>query len=236
MLQSPAMNVIKINLALLLSIIFTSIFCQRPALVHPNTASSGWQSLFKRDFSNAIYPKGVWTIVNGIITASKDEALWSKKKYNNFILDLEFKNAKGTNSGVFVHASDLKNWTEHSVEIQIADDFDPEWASAAPSWQCGAIFGHQAASQHLVKKPGLWNHYTITCIGKMIWVVLNGQLVNQCDMNLYTSDKMNPDSTPIPEWLSKPLSTLSLKGHIGFQGKHAGAPIYFKNIRIKELG
>ena len=24
-------------------------------------------------------------------------------------------------------------------------------------------------------------------------------------------------------------------GYIGFQGKHAGAPIYFRNIRLEEL-
>ncbi len=54
-------------------------------------------------------------------------------------------------------------------------------------------------------------------------------------MNLYTSGKTNPDGSEIPAWLSNPLATLPLHGYIGFQGKHAGAPIYFRNIRIKEL-
>jgi hypothetical protein len=31
------------------------------------------------------------------------------------------------------------------------------------------------------------------------------------------------------------MSTLGLHGYIGLQGKHAGAPIYFKNIMIKTL-
>jgi hypothetical protein len=212
-----------------------STFAQQPALVHPSTADSSWSDLFLPDLSNAIYPKKVWTVQEGILTASKDEAIWTKKIFENFILDLEFRNAKGTNSGVFVHNSSIKEWTQNCVEIQIADDFDPEWANSPPSWQCAAIFGHQPATKHLVKKPGEWNHYTITCIGRKIWVVLNGELVNACDMSLFTSAKTNPDGTPIPEWLSKPLSTLVLEGHIGLQGKHAGAPIYFRNIRIKEL-
>jgi 3-keto-disaccharide hydrolase len=202
---------------------------------HPNTSKPGWANLFNANLSNGIFEKGVWTVSEGVITASKDEALWSEKAYDNFMLDLEFKNADSTNSGVIVHASDIKDWIPHSVEIQIADDYSSEWSKVAPSWQCAAIFGHQAATKRTVKKPGEWNHYTITCVGKKIWVVLNGELVNVCDMSLYTSAKTNPDGTEIPAWLSNPMASLPLHGHIGFQGKHAGAPIYFRNIKIKEL-
>jgi len=206
-----------------------------PALRHPDTSREGWRNLFDNRLSNAIYPKGVWSNTGGIITAAKDEALWSEKEYNDFILDLEFKNADSTNSGVIVHASDINDWIPHSVEIQIADDFSKEWSSAPPSWQCGAVFGHQAAMKHPVKRPGQWNHYTITCKGRKIWVVLNDVLINDFDMSLYTSAKTNPDGSEIPSWLSTPLAQLPLHGHIGFQGKHAGAPIYFRNIKIKEL-
>jgi hypothetical protein len=202
---------------------------------HPDTSQKGWSSLFNNTLTNAIYPQGVWSSTNGIITATKDEALWSEKEYDDFILDLEFKNADSTNSGVIVHASDIKDWIPHSVEIQIADDYSKEWSRAPLSWQCAAIFGHQAATKHTVKKPGEWNHYTITCKGKKIWIVLNDVLVNECDMSLYTSAKTNPDGSEIPSWLSNPIATLPLHGHIGFQGKHAGAPIYFRNIKIKDL-
>ena len=65
--------------------------------------------------------------------------------------------------------------------------------------------------------------------------MLNGEQVTELDMNLWTSAKTNPDGSEIPSWLSKPLADLPTKGHIGFQGKHAGAPIYFRNIKIKEL-
>src|SRR6476620_4341369 len=139
---------------------------------HPNTSGAEWTNLFNADLSNATFEKGVWTVSDGVITASKDEALWSEKAYDNFILDLEFKNADSTNSGVIVHASDIKDWIPHSVEIQIADDFSKEWSSAPPTWQCGAIFGHQAATRHAVKRPRQWNHYTISCIGRKIWIVL----------------------------------------------------------------
>jgi len=202
---------------------------------HPNTSGKGWKDLFKSDLSNAGFPQGVWSETDGVITATKDEALWSDKKYNDFVLDLEFKNADGTNSGVIVHATDTAEWVENSVELQIADDYSKEWSKAPADWQCAAVFGHQPVTKRTVKPAGEWNHYTITCIGRKIWIVLNGEMVNYCDMSLFTSAKTNPDGTSIPSWLSNPMATLPLHGYIGFQGKHAGAPIYFRNIKIKEL-
>lgn len=210
-------------------------FAQDTAYIHPDTSGSGWENMFNSNLSNAIYPAGVWSDSSGVITATKDEALWSKDEYDNFVLDLDFMNAEGTNSGVMVHATDIKNWIPHSVEIQIADDYSKEWSKAPAIWQCAAIFGHQAATNKTLYRPGKWNHYTITCIGRKIWVVLNGTLVNKCDMSKFTSEKTNPDGSEIPSWLSNPMATLPLHGHIGFQGKHAGADIWFKNIKVKRL-
>jgi hypothetical protein len=56
------------------------------------------------------------------------------------------------------------------------------------------------------------------------------------DMSMWTSATTNPDGSEIPAWLSRPKAELETKGRIGFQGKHAGAPIYFRNIRIRPIG
>jgi len=195
----------------------------------------GFENLFGTNLSNAIYNPAIWKDSNGVITAYKDECIWSKDQYDDFILDLDFQTADGTNSGVIVHATEIVEWIPHSVEIQIADDYSKEWSKADPTWQCAAIFGHKAATNKSLKPAGEWNHYTITCKGKMITIVLNGTKVNECNMDDYTSSKLNPDGTKIPSWLSNPMSTLQLHGHVGLQGKHAGAPIYFKNVKIKSL-
>lgn len=221
---------------LVLSASFLFSFQQKitfPPTVHPETSS--WDHLFANDLSNAIYPKGIWSFEDGILTATKDQAIWSEKDYNNFVLDLEFKTDDGTNSGVIVYCSDMKNWIPNSVEIQIADDYAEKWADSPATWHCGAVFGHLAPTKSMVKKPGEWNRYTITCLDKMIYVMLNGELVIEMNMSKWTSSKTNPDGSEIPSWLSKPLAELPTHGHIGFQGKHAGAPIYFRNIRIKEV-
>jgi len=208
---------------------------QAPPETHPDTSGPGWVDLFKPDLSNAIRPGDIWSFQDGVLTATEDQALWSRQAYDDFILDLEFKTAPGTNSGVIIHASDMENWIPNSVEIQIADDFSPKWADSPANWHCGAVFGHLAPTKSMVKKPGEWNRFTITAIGKKIYVLLNGTQVIDMDMNRWTSAKTNPDGSEIPSWLSKPVADLPLHGHIGFQGKHAGAPIWFRNIRIKVL-
>lgn len=200
---------------------------------HPD--SSQWENLFREDLSDAVYPQGVWTFEDGVLTATKDENIWTKKTYGDAIIDLEFKNGPAANSGVIVYASDIKDWIPNSVEIQIADDFAPQWANSPKTWQCGAIFGRLAASKSVVKKAGEWNRMTITCRGPMIHVILNGEPVTEIDMRKWTSATKNPDGSDIPAWLSKPLSQLPTKGHIGLQGKHGGAPIYFRNLKIKPL-
>lgn len=49
--------------------------------------------------------------------------------------------------------------------------------------------------------------------------------INDC-----ASNKIKPDGFNLPSWSKNPISTLELSGHIGLQGRHAGASIYFKNI------
>ena len=84
-----------------------------PPKTHPD--SSGWQKLFADDLSDAIYPKGIWFLEDGLLTASRRQIIWTKKQYGNCIIDLEFKNGPNANSGVFVYGSDLKNWMPNSL-------------------------------------------------------------------------------------------------------------------------
>jgi len=204
-----------------------------PPKSHPD--SSKWEGLFSGDLSNAEFPSGVWSQQAGVLTATEDQCIWTKKQYDDFVLDLEFKTADGTNSGVIVHCSDMKNWIPNSVEIQIADDFSEKWSKSPKTWQCAAIFGRLAANKSAVKKPGEWNRMTVTCQGPLIYVLLNGEAVTEMDMRKWTDAKRNPDGSEIPPWLSKAAASIPHAGHIGLQGKHAGAPIFFRNLKIKAL-
>ena len=212
------------------------LFSLALSLFLPALHAQEFEPLFKDDLSNATFNEGVWSRdKDGVLTATKDQIIWTKEDYSDFVLKLEFKNGDGTNSGVFVHASDTKKWVTDSVEIQLADDFSEKWSSKPRSWQCAAIFGRQGAFEKAVKKPGEWNQMVIVVSGPIITVHLNGQRVNAVDLTDFKDAKKNPDGTEAPPWLKKPLATLPRKGKIGFQGKHGGAPIYLRNVQVKKL-
>lgn len=213
----------------------SSAFAENTAVGIEQTDTAGWTPLFEGDLSDAEFPDGVWTIEDGELTASQDKLIYTKQAYENFVLDLEFKNGPAANSGVFVYLSNPQGWVKNSVEIQITDDGAAKWKKANPTWKCGAIFGRLAASEPMVKSAGEWNRYSIICRGPFIEVILNGTHVNSMDMRNWDSETHNPDMSKKPPWLSKPLNTLPTKGRIGLQGKHGGAPIWFRNVRIKAL-
>lgn len=210
-----------------------------PATGHPDSSGPGWQQLVADDLSNTTLADRnkdhAWVLESpGTWRSDIDRMVFTKETYENFVLDLEFKDAPGTNGGVILYCSDPANWVPNSIEVQVADDFDPKW-SADPKTRCSSFYGRQPAVKFLVKKPGEWNHYTITCVGKEVQVRLNGETVNQFNLARFTDAKVNPDGSKAPAWLSKPPAGLPTKGHIGFQGKHGAAPVWYRNIRIHPL-
>ena len=205
-----------------------------PLKAHPD--SKAWADVFRPDLSDASFPAGVWTFAGGILTASEDQNIWTKADYGDCVLDLEFKFDAGANSGVFVYNSDPKSWMPASVEIQICDDAAKQWKDQPANWHAGAFFGHQAPVKSAVKAAGEWNRMTLTCQGPRIATLLNGQSVCDIDLSRWTSGTKNPDGSDIPAWLhGKPWSQLPCHGRIGLQGRHAGAGIYFRNVKIQKL-
>ncbi len=203
-------------------------------LGHPGSTAD-WEDLFAADLSDAEYPAGVWSFENGELTATEDQAIWTRDDFENCVIDLEFKNASASNSGVFLYCSDMANWVTSCIEVQILDDHSDKWKDVAPTWRCGGIFGRLAPAKLAVKPAGEWNRYTIRCMGKQVDVVLNGEHVASMDLDKWTSAGTNPDGSEAPSWLGGPLSAMKTKGRIGLQGKHAGAPIWFRNMKVKRL-
>ena len=194
---------------------------------HPDTA--GWQNLFAPDFSNATTKTGDWTFENGELVAKNHETLWTKKSYTNFVLDLEFKVAKESNSGVFLRSSDIKNVLA-ALEVQVHENQD-----GAHYGMVGAIYNAQPPAQAMSKPVGEWNHFTITCNDSRVSLIFNGEEVWNVDLNTWTESKKNPDSTV--NKFKVALKDFSRNGPLGLQGLHgkAQAPVWYRNIKIKEL-
>lgn len=202
--------------------------------VHPD--SRNWSPLFALNLNNAVFTPGVWYINDkGDLTANKDEAIWTSRDYENFVLDLEYTCDPAANSGVLIYCSDMANWIPNTVEVQILDDNNPHWAKEAPFTKNGGLYGHLPPKVNNVKPAGEWNRMTVTAQGKRVKVAVNGEITVDTDLSQWTSAKKNPDGTDIPPWLSRPWAELPTKGRIGLQGKHGNASIRFRFLRIREL-
>jgi len=182
------------------------------------------------------FDSGVWTIDDaGVMTASKDRAIWSTVDYENFILDFDYKLEAAANSGVLIYVIDKDNWIPGSIEIQLLDDNHERWRKDAPHLKNSSLYGHLAPLATPGKPAGEWNHMTVTAKGQSIKVELNGVKTIDADISAWKDAKKNPNGTRIPPWLSTPWATIPTTGRIGFQGMHGGAKPFFRNVRVAAI-
>jgi sugar phosphate isomerase/epimerase len=189
---------------------------------------ASWKSLLSDDLSNCIFKESSWEMIDGVLTAIGDSDIWTKARYGNFILDLEFKLDKQTNSGVFLRTGDIKEWLHTAIEVQVFDSYGKKEVS---KHDCGAIFDCLEPAKNKVNKPGEWNRYTITCSENQIYVVLNGEQIIDMDLDQWSEAHKNPDGTK--NKFNTAYKDMPREGHIGFQ--YHGHPIWFRNIKIKTL-
>jgi len=184
---------------------------------------TGWRDLYTSNLSNCIFKPGSWIMEDGVLTRKGGGNIWTKEKFGDFILDLEFKVAKGSNSGVFIRTGDIADFVQTGIEVQIHDTTDGTSRGA-----CGAIYDCLAPTKNMTKKTGEWNHYTITCKANKIYVVFNGEKIIDMDVNLWTEAHKNPDGTA--NKFNTAVRDMPRIGHIGLQDH--GDPIWFRNIKI----
>ena len=82
--------------------------------------------LFAGKAINLLSPKQIslnknWTLTKGILTPSETPGgiIWSKSKFSDFTISLEYKTSEKANSGLFFR-TDPKNPVQGGFEIQIA--------------------------------------------------------------------------------------------------------------------
>ena len=188
----------------------------------------GGKDLFAQDLSNATNGDH-WKWENGELVAKDHESLWTKDSYSNFILDLDFKVAKESNSGVFLRSGNIKD-VHAAPEIQVHENTD-----GTKFGMIAAIYDCLPPKKDMSNPVGEWNHFTITCKDSVIIVVFNGEEVIHADLNDWTEVHKNPDGTPNKFGIA--LKDFSRTGPIGLQGLHgkAQAPVWYRNLKIREL-
>ena len=185
-----------------------------------------WTALFNgKDLSgwtDAAGGESKWTVENGTLNRQGGGDIWTKARFGNFVLDLEYKTTG--NSGVFIRTDEPKNNVQTGIEIQVENPGDPDRHSV------GAIYDLVAPSKNTAK-PGEWNHYIITVQGPKITVELNGETITTMDLDRWTEAGKNPDGSG--NKCKKALKDWKREGHIGLQDH--GAQVSYRNIRIKPL-
>jgi hypothetical protein len=147
-----------------------------------------------------------WVVKNGILTSPKPGSnLITEQKYNDFKLHVEFKYAKGGNSGVYLRGR---------YEVQIEDsnkDAHPN------SVLFGGIYGFLTANEMVTLGPDEWQSYDITLVGRLVTVVANGKtIISNQEIPGITGGALD--------------SNEGEPGPIYLQGDHA--PIEFRKIVI----
>lgn len=106
-----------------------------------------------------------WKVEDGaLVTPDNGPELISDKKFEDFKLHVEFNCAANSNSGIYLRGR---------YEVQVETDSIDE----PPSHHMGGVYGFLAPSPELPRKPGGWQTYDITLIGRRITVVQNGQTI-----------------------------------------------------------
>jgi hypothetical protein len=180
-----------------------------PALkARENVKWAGPITLFNgRDFSGWMFDNpskaSSWVVENGcLVNKSAGSNIATDGKFQDFKLHIEVNCPTNANSGVYLRGR---------YEVQIEDDSLQE----PPSHHIGAVYGFLAPAPEQPRRPGVWQAFDITLIGRFVTVVQNGQTII--------------DHQEIPGITGGAFdSHEELPGPIYLQGDHGG--IAYRNI------
>jgi hypothetical protein len=194
----------------------------------------GFVSLFNghdlTGWVNANCAPETWSVTNGVIhcTGHPTGAMRTPRQYENFILEVEWRHlSKGGNSGVFIWGTPIAAPGVpflRGIEVQVLDHgFN---VPGKNQWYTthGDVFPIHGAtmkpfgrhngdrsfpSEERSKGFPEWNHYRIVCTNGVLRLHVNGKEVSGGENCNYR------------------------KGYLALESE--GAPVEFRNIRIKEL-
>ena len=210
------------------------------ALASTGFAEDGFVPMFNgRDLTgwvNANCAPETWGVKDGVITCTGKPtgAMRTEQQYENFIMEVEWRHLQsGGNSGVFIWGSPISAPGVpflRGIEVQVldqgyADNFEKKTGKKSDWFTChGDVFPIHGAtmtpigrshgqrsfpSEERSKPSPEWNHYRIVCNAGSIRLSVNGKEVSGGDDCIYR------------------------KGYLALESE--GAPVEFRNLRIKEL-
>lgn len=148
--------------------------------------------------------------VDGMLVCRKKGGgnLFTAREFGDFVFRFEFRLQPGGNNGVSVRGH----------EIQILDDYAPQYKNIKPCQYHGSIYCKVPAKRGHAKKAGEWNSQEIEVRGTRWKVTLNGTVIVDADIATVKGLEGPAKRTRAP---------------LGFLGH--GAHVEFRNLRVKEL-
>jgi hypothetical protein len=182
-----------------------------------------------------------WTIVDGAITCNPglgeensgfNRSIMTTQDFDNFEFELEYKIAKGGNSGIFYHVIESPEFGQDYMtgpEFQVLDDEFSRSESEAYKMTASNYSMHAAAE---TKKPNPfmeWNKVKIVYNNGHVEHWLNDEKVvefeegNEAYLEVLAKSK----------WANTPSYAASQAGRFSLQNH--GDEVYFRNIRVKPI-
>lgn len=206
-----------------------------------NTASDeGWTVLFDGSsldhWRNYKSDSAAWRIEDGALNTTGGQGdLITKDQYGNFELEFDWRITEGSNSGVVYlvqEGDEYNNSYETGPEYQLIDDESYGTVhnmELEKSQMSGANYALDEPQNAQLKPLGEYNQSKIIVNDGHVEHWLNGQVVVEYDL---WTDEWNKRVAET-KFKDMPGYGKSKEGHIALQDH--GDPIWFKNIRIRQL-
>jgi hypothetical protein len=210
--------------------------------------NNGWKLLFDGKSTKGWHKYGnepvgsAWKIREGnLVLDTTEKENWQTKgggdivtdeEFENFHLQLDWKIAKGGNSGIIFYINENKAMYEYpwntGMEMQVLDNNGHADAKIIKH-RAGDLYDLISSSKETVKAVGEWNHAEIKCVNGKLDLYLNGEII--------VSTMLWDDSWKKLVAGSKFKNMTGFgtykKGRIGLQDH--GNEVCFRNIKIRKL-
>lgn len=211
---------------------------------------AGWELLFngrdldgwKRYGHDTIGP--LWSVREGAIvvdgtglgegSGAHGGSLMTIKQFGNFELTVDWKiSAAGGNSGILYHVVEKPEYkTDYATgpEAQIIDDAGWTGGELTDRQKVGANYDmFEAAPTRKVNPVGEWNTTRVVYLNGHVEHWLNGDKVVEFEEGSpeYEARYKKSKWVDYPGWNKSKIGSISLQDH--------GAPVYFRNVKIKAL-
>ncbi|MBX3357675.1 MAG: DUF1080 domain-containing protein [Phycisphaeraceae bacterium] len=206
----------------------------------PAEAAAGWMLLFDgastrqwRSYKGEGFPQKGWVVENGTVRVVKGGGggdIVTVKEYEDFEFSLDFKCARGANSGIMYRVAETQGapWMT-GPEFQILDNAGHS-DGADPKHRAGALYDLiEPPPETPPAPPGQWNNARIRIRDGVLQQFLNGVKTAECRID--NDDwKAMIAASKFKAW---PSFGMEKKGRIALQDH--GDDVWFRNIKVRDL-